>query len=323
VDWGGRRFARPFSLMDGQTLTCICGGTAADHYGKDHPFLEKRPDYDPSTWLRAARFAHEQLQPAGNLYITVEDRLRILILNQHGSTELDINARIQRPDGQVIPLKQAIVTGVSGSFQTFELDLTEGFLLDVLVSCVPASVKFGEIFVVVQLIRGASPNSIPVRLLLANYVPSNVTIGWPEGPNAAMTAGTGAIFTYQVSNPAAGADWTFTTNSGLRLLIVSLSAQLVTAVAVANRVPHLQVRDANTNIVFDVAASSAQAASLTTRYSWLPGVQPTINDGSAIAPIPEPLILFTGWQLRTVTTAIQAADQWQNVAIAVQQLLEF
>ena len=185
-----------------------------------------------------------------------------------------------------------------------------------------SGVKFGEIFVVVQLIRGASPNAIPLRTLLANYVPSNATIGWPEGPNAAMTAGVGAIFVGQVSNPAAGADFTFVSGAGLRNFVVSVTAVLVTSAAVANRIPHLQLLDNNNNICFDVAASSAQAASLTVRYSWTPGVQPAFNDASALAPLPETLILAPSWKLRTVTTAIQGADQLSLIVVAVQQLLE-
>jgi hypothetical protein len=308
--------------MDSYTMTCLCGTTADQHAGKDHPFLEKRPSYDPATWYRGARFGHENLQPAGNLYITVEDRLRVLILNRSGSVQLDINARIQRPDGQVIPLKQSITTLVSGAFQAFELDLTEGFLLDVVANCVTANVHYGQVYVTVQLIRGASPNSIPTRVLIAAYAQSNVVIGWPDFPNQALTAGVGIPGTFNVANPGAGADWTFISALGDRSVVVSVEAVLTTAVAVANRVPHLQIQDTNNSIVFDVAAAAAQAASTVVRYSWIAGVQPVINDGAAIAPLPENLILVVNHKIRTVTTAIQAADQWSAINIYIQSLLE-
>jgi len=303
-------------------LVCICGATADQHQGKDHAFIEKAPAYDPATWLRGARFRHEALAPAAALYITVEDRLRVLILNTHGTVELDFNLRLQRPDGQVIPLKQGITTSVSSVFQTFELDLAEGFLLDLLVSCVASGVKFGEIFAVVQLIRGTGNNAIPVRTLITNYVASSVTIGWPDTSSQSLSTNMGAIFEYNTTNPAAGADWTFVEGLGTRIQIISIRATFVTSAAGANRIPHLQVIDTNANVVFEVAASAAQVAATTVQYSWTAGVQPTSNDGAAIAPIPSNLWLILNTQLKTVTTAIQAGDQWSNIRIYTLQLAE-
>ncbi len=86
----------------------------------------------------------------------------------------------------------------------------------------------------------------------------------------------------------------------------------MTAATVANRIPHIQIVDPGGNVLWDCAASAAQAASLTVRYSACGGIQPTFNDGSAIIPIPDVGQLLQGWKLQTVTTGIQAADQWQN-----------
>jgi hypothetical protein len=272
-------------------------------------------EWDPAGWHRGARYAHRDLNPATQLYITVEDRLRIAILCFTGGVEVDVIARIQLPDGQVIPMRQQIFPANSTVVQNFDYDLCEGFLLDLSITSPTAALRIGTLFAVAQIIRGTGANALPSRTLIANYVTTGNLIGWPEGPNQQSVQGAGGPFTIIQNNPAAGADWTFPVPTGIRIIAQSLSAQLVTAVAVANRVPHLQLLDANNNVTWDCAASAAQAASLTVRYSACGGIQPAINDNSAIIPLPDQALLLQGWKLRSVTTAIQAADQWQNIWI--------
>src|SRR5437016_161510 len=111
-------------------MTCICGTTAAHHAGMDHAFVQKYGNYEPSTWPRGAHFGHRGLNPATNLYITVEDRLRVQIINSAAGAEVDVTARIQLPDGQVIPMRQQLFPTSNRALNTFDFDLAEGFLLD-------------------------------------------------------------------------------------------------------------------------------------------------------------------------------------------------
>jgi len=294
-------------------LVCVCGVSADKHMGMDHAFIEKRAAYDPSTWLRAARYADEGLNPATPLYITVEDRFRLALISSLAGVEVDVTARLQRPDGQVIPIRMQFFPTLSVLVQNFDFDLAEGFLLDISVLTPTAGVRVGAVFAVAQIIRQAGANAIPSRTILSNYVSSGNVIGWPEGPNQQSVQGSGVPVSLQQANPAPGADWTFTIPTANRLLVQSISAQLVTSVAVANRQPHFQEADAAGHVLWDVAASAVQAASITVRYSLAGGVTGAVNDNSAIVPIPQVAQLLQGWTIKSVTTAIQAADQWQNI----------
>jgi len=303
-------------------LICICGATADQHQGKDHAFIEKAPAYDPSTWLRGARFAHEGLTPTTPLYITVEDRLRVVVLTTFGTVEVDVAIRLQRPDGQIIPIFLPLQVNTQNVNQTFDFDLTEGFLLDVAVTTPTGGVFNGRVFVIVSIIRGAGTNARLSRLLLSNYVNSLNVLGWPDGTNLQSTQGAGFIVYGSTGTPAAGTDWTYTFPSYLRAALPSVGAQLITSATPANRIPHLQVLDASSNVIWDVAAPGPQAASLTFRYSGVGGVQPFNNDNSTILPIPSNGNYGQSTSFRVVTTNLQAGDQWQNIKVTYMAWLE-
>jgi len=297
-------------------VTCLCGATWSEHRGKDHPFTA-HPRFYSATLPRGVDYSRDDLNPAVNLYVTVEDRLRVSILCQTAATEVDVIARIQRPDGQVIPMLQQIKPASSAAIQNFEFDLTEGFLLDVSATTPTAAIRVGAIFVIVELIRGTGANAFASRVLVSNFVSTSVVIGWPEGPNQASVQNAGQVTASLGGNPGAGNEINIQVPAGVRWLLQSFNTQLTTSATVANRTPHIRITDAAGNLFWDCAASAAQAASLTVQYSACGGVQPTFNDNSAIFPVPDVMMLLQGWRIRTLTTNLQAGDTWLNPNVNV------
>lgn len=303
--------SQPIAGANYGAMQCMCGVTWDQHRGLDHNFV-LRPAYDPATWKRGARFEHEDLNPATNLYITVEDRLRVAFLSQQAGVVVNVVLRLQRPDGQVIPLQYQITPASNATVQNSDFDLCEGFLLDCSVSTTTAGVRVGSVFAIVQVIRGSGANALPSRTLISNYVSTGNVIGWPEGPNQQSVQGSGFPNKLLAGNPAAGADISQSVTTFQRWLLQAFTAQLTTSAAVANRNVHIQITDGTGNVFWDCAASAVQAASTTVRYSACGGVQPTFADASAIISLPDVMLLQQGWQIKTVTTLIQAGDQWAN-----------
>lgn len=133
------------------------------------------------------------------------------------------------------------------------------------------------------------------------------------------------------SNPAAGADWTTITTVNGRTCVQSVTFQLVTSAAAANRLPVLVFKLVNfsgggntSQIVYPV--TTAQVASTTQVYSFAPGVTTeTVTTGSTVyhvAPFNNgQLVCASGGAAITVgtlTTALQAGDQFSNIAILTQ-----
>lgn len=130
---------------------------------------------------------------------------------------------------------------------------------------------------------------------------------------AAVAAGTESAFVPTDLGYPTGAD-------GIQ--VSSVEFILNTGAAVANRIPVFIFDEVvNSTEVFRVAAATAQPASTSVRYSLVPGYDgstATVN-GAAVLPLPQPLFMAMGtdkfpvlapFRLRTLTTALQAADQW-------------
>lgn len=128
-------------------------------------------------------------------------------------------------------------------------------------------------------------------------------------------------FPVAIAQPAAGADWTLTPTGLGAWRILSLSGLLTTSAAVANRAVAL-VADDQTVTYFRTPASTVQAASLGIHYSAFDGGSSglTIGVDQALNWPNGGLVLYQGHRLRSVTTLIDVADQWSQVAALVEEL---
>lgn len=302
-------------------VLCICGTPWNQHQGKDHPFMPRCP-YDPSTWKRGARFAHEGLDPASNLYITVEDRLRVNATCGIPGVTLNIVARIQRPDGQVIPMLQQYAMGAVAAQQTFDVDLTEGFLLDVVASTATAGVRRGALFVDADIIRGQGTNAYIARNLIDAYVTTQTNSGWPESDNYEPTAPMGMLRAFNLGNPVAGADFGMQVQVGRRWEVHAINATLQTSATAANRQPVFQITDGAGHVMHNTQFSGTQAASLTYQYSAAEGDPIALNAPFEMGPLPHTCLLFQGWTISSLTANIQAGDQWSAIWALVQEWSE-
>lgn len=122
-----------------------------------------------------------------------------------------------------------------------------------------------------------------------------------------------------VPAPAAAADWHFVPSQTDRVIVMSVTALLTTAIAVANRYPALTLKDQEGLPYFTADMGVAQAASLAVNYCWAR----ESNSGATAAPVagqamsrPFPDIwLSPGDSLGMVTDNLSAGDQWSNIVI--------
>ena len=124
--------------------------------------------------------------------------------------------------------------------------------------------------------------------------------------------------TVQVAQPGAGLDWSVTVDGGEIWIPVSIAAQLVTSAVVANRDPRLEISNSDGTIAY-VATNAAEVASLTHRLCWVRGYGAVTNDTTGHVhtyPLPD-VALMPGETVASVTTNIDAGDQWKNVRVTV------
>ena len=128
----------------------------------------------------------------------------------------------------------------------------------------------------------------------------------------------GFLKTVTVSNPAAGADISTAVPAGKVWRLVSIQGKLVTSATVANRTVRWSIDD-GANVFYAVDANFTQAASLTETYSAGFGIVSANSNTFAISPFPGVLLLPAGFRINTVTTAIQATDQWSAITLLVEE----
>lgn len=127
----------------------------------------------------------------------------------------------------------------------------------------------------------------------------------------------------KVPTPVVGADWSIRVPGNARWLIKSLQAQLLTSAAVANRVVHLTLQDPELNGVYNVPVTGNQVAGSTWQYSAGVSTDPVTFDNASTLCIPYETQLNPQWSIGSLTTGLDAGDQWSNIYLNVEEWLYF
>lgn len=120
-----------------------------------------------------------------------------------------------------------------------------------------------------------------------------------------------------VPAPPVGTDlaYTFSAEQGCRLH--ALLTTLTTSATVANRQPGFQLKDPDGRVCYRVGAATDQVASTIVDHD----IAPALSDNQAgfdgvntqwSYPWPD-LWLPPGWSIATITSGLQAGDQWSNI----------
>lgn len=121
-----------------------------------------------------------------------------------------------------------------------------------------------------------------------------------------------------VPPPAAGTNWTRTSDAGGLWIVRGVTFILTTAAAVANRTVGLSLTE-GTDVRLVVSAGAVQAASLVRRYTAFPGSASSADSPVALT-LPWPsqgLVMPVGTTLSSVTDSIQAADQYSAIVLDI------
>lgn len=263
--------------------------------------------------------------PPSPLYITRDDQLQLVAATSRTNEVVTVNARLLLPTGEIKPLQFVIRPTSNRAIITATFQLAEGFLLSV--SCIAATaITRGQTFLRVLINTSAAGTGQPGQVLFADYVTTQFSSAFPGGRLLAPTEGPGFITLVQTANPAAGADFATNIPSNTRWRIGALNATLGTSAVAANRQASLIVGVGGPQ-VFRGESLVNQTAGTTFTYQ---GVSLTpYSSISALLPIltiPPNLFLSSqpggGNNISSLTNNLQAADQWSNINMTVEEWLE-
>lgn len=267
-------------------------------------------------------FRRAGVPPPAPHYITRDDRLFVRVFNSLPNVVVHAKGRIMLPGGDVVPFDYSLTPTTVRASNLSRFDIPEGFLLGLTVWAEVATPRRGHTFVQVGFSRGGQIGNEFVQLLISDYVTANCVLGWPGGPLRSSVEGPGVLRSFGGVNPAAGSEISVPVPTNARWLFHAGVVQFVTSVVVANRRTHLIIDDGAT-VLFRSIAGDVQAASLTHNYNiGNHGFTAAVADGEQRIPIPDNLLLFQGWRIRTETDNIDAGDDYGRPAFFIEEWIE-
>lgn len=266
---------------------------------------------DPLFYPRVGRAG---LEP---LYISRDDRLFVQASQwTSGTREVTIRARLLLPTGKIQWLAWIMQLPATGRFiETFEL--AEGVLLGLNVSINGGGLDPGRCFVHVSLCRGTAGQEQVHQTLLQGYPTGSIPLGWPQGPQNQPGTVPGALTTFVSSNPAAGSELSVTVPTDEMWRVQSLVFTFAAIGGVPNRTVNL-ILDDGVEIFYRQASPFAQGPGVTTIHCAISGGERlTVADTTAHFGLPANLWLLAGMRIRTLTTNLQAADDFSAMVIGL------
>ena len=277
---------------------------------------DQSPKQDP-TILRPM-----PLVTARAFYFTGEDHLRVTVFNGATGVILAVRGRFLRDAGRVEVFDEKITPATDRTLSAANFPRGEGYLIDLEVFATAGTPRKGDCFVIVLVVRGLTGAVVALSKVTSGYVTDTTPLTWPSDPATMSPDGRGRIRVVTGADPAAGAEPSETVPTNARWRLLSWTATLVTAVAVANREPEL-VFDDGANVFMRAPSGQNQLASLTRIYSVYPFANrfTIATDPTITIPIPD-VYLMGGFRVRTITGGLQAADDWGAPQMLIEEWIE-
>ena len=266
-------------------------------------------------------FKQGRVPPPTQYYVTRDDVLQLIVAAPILDTTVNVSMRFMSAQGEVLPWYNTYsVTATAGTPKVLTINGAEGYLLSV--SVYTPGAPRGQCFVSLAIKRGGgSGDNTYGDILLQGYPGAVGGLAYPVAFLYSSVDGRGRMRSIAIANPAAGADWSQTVPAGVTWILRAVTATLTTAVSVAARQASLQVTDATPHLLLDSPGGSTEAASLGDVYSWFNGGGGFIEGLSVAGGLPAEFRCPAGWIVQTKTANIQAADQWSNVVLTVEEFV--
>jgi hypothetical protein len=266
-------------------------------------------------------FKRRSIQPPTVFYVTLDDVLELDFWSVDAAVTVQLSVRMMGRDGQVIPRFETNTKQTTGTTpQQITLKNVEGYLLSA--SVITPSALRGSVFVSLKIRRGlGSGDSTAGEILLQGYPGSTGGISYPRSPIASPLDGRGLMRSIALANPAAGIEFSQAVPAGVNWILRSVKGVLTASGAAANRVARLKIADGAANVLILSSADLAEVATLAFTYNWFNGAVASLAGPTVQAGIPGDLRLLPTWTIGSVTTAIDAADQWSAVTMCVEEFI--
>lgn len=263
------------------------------------------------------------LEP-GALFVDGNYAWRLNVWCSVAGVTIALRSRFLRSnDGQLVDSDDDLVVTSDRLLTTKTTQLAAGFPLNAQVFALTGTPLVGQCFVQLQIIRGAGPAAIPMATVLQGYVTATQALSWPGSPITSSVDGPGAPLVVIVGIAPLGTEVSTIVPVNARFAVGLAAATFVAGAAVANRNPTLVYLSGGALLMrsgYNVNVTAGQ----TRDFSWMTGFGNLIENplGQVSLSLPTENVLLAGVQITTLTSGLQAGDQWRGLQLAVRQWID-
>lgn len=279
------------------------------------------PGAQPLTRMPLVQFSVTDVPPPTGLLVGVNDQLALNVYTTVGATII-VQVRLLNPDGSITPQEWDFTPPSDGTLHQNINNLYDGFLLSAVAWINNTGAYRGTTYAQLILFRGGIVQNFVGEVLSQGYITTNTFLSYPAGIQSFSNDGRGALRTIQNTITPAGSDWIEQVPLGRTWRLMGVRARLVTSATVATRSVVFNITDSASRLVMIVLPQVTQAASLTIDYT-LKDTGFVGNSNPAIADVPMPSEVYMGPNaaIQSVTTNLQATDQWTIFATYAEEWL--
>lgn len=252
-------------------------------------------------------------------YVTADDQIQLSAWNSNSNlTSIKFQARLLRVDGTIVILSY-VLNGLTSdrTFNGAVFQLTEGFLLGVVVGPPGLVLARGQCYCSVEILRGAQPSILWTTVLISNYLTTALQLAWPFGEMKAPTEGPGYV--YGIAGPLGGATTTtITVPPNALWQIQAVSSNLVTDAVAGTRQVQLNILSGGGLTILIASAPGTQGPGLGYHYSWGNGLALDAHTPTnQTAPLQSGLLLQAGTVITFSQSNADPGDAWSPVIAQV------
>jgi hypothetical protein len=279
-------------------------------------------DADVYTYGPQLRLDPQGATPPTAAYISADNQIGFFTSTTALAFTLTAIARILLPDGTVSLNQYAFLIPNTRAATLTQWNLPEGFLLSISVYANAGSDR-RQVFCQVNLLQTGQTPPILTAVLCAGYLSPVVPISFPVGVNQNNIDCYGSVKVFNTTIPGAGSNISEQVPANTRWRLISLTFDLITSAAVANRDVFVQISEGPT-IYFSVLANTAtQTAGLTWHYEIAAGMAQVtaVAQGYVSAPLPTFMFIRFPGAFSTSIRGLQAGDLIANGAYLAEEWL--
>lgn len=266
--------------------------------------------------------AREAVVSSRAFYFSGEDHLRVTSFGSVASVVLSVEGRFLTPEGAIEVFAERHVPNSDRTSASTLFSRGPGWLLDCQVRASAGTPRRGQVFVLLEVVRGLSGGVTPHATLLQGYVTDTSRLAFPGSLHEAMSSGRGALRSITGTNPGAGAEVSETVPTNARWRPHAFQVTLVSSSVAANREVALVFDDGATAMI-RVPSGVSHVASTTLLYSAFHHAprNTVAQDTARNLPLPR-VDLQGGSRVTTVTANIDPLDNYGAPQLLVEEWTE-